>query len=120
MTELTSWGYHLALDVTGCGHEEISSGENIKNFAKELVKRIDMIAYGEPQAVRFGSGNKFGYTLIQLIETSNIAGHFCEDTDTCYIDVFSCKEFDISVVKETIKEFFKATSMKTHYFERQA
>ena len=73
------WGYHLMLDCAGADHARITSGENIAAFAKTLVERIDMVAYGEPQVVRFGSDDKAGYTLVQLIETSNICAHFCND-----------------------------------------
>jgi hypothetical protein len=40
------WGYHLMLDCSGC--TKIDSKENIYNFVKDLVKRIDMTAHGEP------------------------------------------------------------------------
>ena len=79
-----------------------------------------MKAYGEPQIVMFGEGNKKGYTLIQLIETSNIAGHFCEETNDLYLDVFSCKPFDKEVVKKVVNQFFMPLDMNEHYMERQA
>ena len=56
--------------------------------------------------VHFGSGDKKGYPLLQLIETSNITAHFSEDTNAAYIDIFSCKEFDVERVAEFTKEFF--------------
>lgn len=114
------WGFHLILDCSGADHASISDGENIANFARKLVKDIDMVAFGEPQVVRFGSGDKMGYTLVQLIETSNICGHFVEENDTFYLDVFSCKPFDPNVVVETAKEFFKFTDSKVGYLERRA
>jgi len=114
------WGYHLALDISNCDHAAITSFENINNFAIELVKRIDMVAYGAPQLIKFGQGDLAGITLIQLIETSNIMAHFVDVDNTCYLDVFSCKEFDPAIVKKTIFDYFKTSTMKTHYFERQA
>ena len=92
----------------------------IKNFTKDLVKRIDMVAYGDPQIVMFGTGNKKGYTLIQLIETSNIAAHFVEENNTMYLDVFSCKDFDPSIVKETVREYFDAQKFSSRVFLREA
>lgn len=92
----------------------------IHDFNKALVKRIDMVAYGPPQIVRFGSGNKAGYTLVQLIETSNICAHFVEENNSMYLDVFSCKDFDPTVVKETVEEFFEARQMKVKVLTRQA
>jgi S-adenosylmethionine/arginine decarboxylase-like enzyme len=114
------WGFHFILDCVGANHESITSAENITAFAKKLVKDIDMVAYGEPQVVRFGSGDKQGYTLVQLIETSNICAHFVEENDTFYLDVFSCKPFDVNVVIDLAIEFFKITSYKQAYLERKA
>ena len=92
----------------------------IGNFTKDLVKRIDMVAYGDPQIVMFGTGNKKGYTLIQLIETSNIAAHFVEENNTMYLDVFSCKDFDPAIVKEVVREYFDAQRFSSRVFLRQA
>lgn len=114
------WGYHLILDCSGANHRLISDGENIANFARQLVKDINMVPYGEPQVYHFGSGDKLGYTLVQLIETSNICGHFVEENDTFYLDVFSCKPFDPNIVVETAKYFFKFENSKIGYLERRA
>jgi S-adenosylmethionine/arginine decarboxylase-like enzyme len=114
------WGYHLILDAAGCDHDSISNGENIAAFAKQLVVDIDMVPFGEPQVVRFGSGNKEGYTLVQLIETSNICAHFVEEDDTFYLDVFSCKTFDPQKVIELAKQYFKLTNFNVGFIERKA
>lgn len=114
------WGYHSIIDAAGCDHAAITSYDNIYNFAKQLVKDIDMVAYGEPQIVNFGSGNKAGYTLVQLIETSNICAHFVNESDTMYLDVFSCKPFNEKVVQELVAKYFGATSIRRSFLTRQA
>ena len=110
----TYWGFHLALDCKNCNKELITNYDTIYNFTKQLVNDIDMVAYGEPQIVNFGSGNKAGYTLVQLIETSNICAHFVPDDGeggtAMYFDVFSCKPFDNETVVELVKEFFEPTT----------
>ena len=120
MSALRTWGKHLVLDAAGCSPKRIGSATVIKNFTNDLVKQIDMVAYGEPQIVMFGTGNKKGYTLIQLIETSNIAGHFVEENNTMYLDVFSCKDFDPEVVKKLVHEYFHAQSFSSRVLLRQA
>jgi S-adenosylmethionine decarboxylase len=115
-----SWGYHLCLDISKCKPYTIRCPKHIANFTKHLVKDIDMVAYGEPQIVKFGSGNKAGYTLVQLIETSNICAHFCDESNNFYLDVFSCKPYDIEVVEKLVKEYFEPETMKRNYFERNA
>ena len=113
------WGYHLMLDCGRCSISAVTNPETITTFAKTLVERIDMVAYGEPQVVHFGKEEKTGYTLIQLIETSNIAAHFIDQNGDAYLDVFSCKRFDIEVVKATVEEFFGPETLKINYLERQ-
>jgi len=110
----------MILDAAGCSPKMIGSQTVVTSFAKTLVKRIEMVPFGEPQVVMFGSGNKKGYTLVQLIETSNICAHFVEENNSMYLDVFSCKNFDPAVVKETVYEFFDAQKFNIKVLVRQA
>jgi len=119
-TVLRTWGKHLILDAAGCSPKMIGSSTVITGFANTLVKRIDMVAFGQPQVVMFGSGNKKGYTLVQLIETSNITAHFVEENNSMYLDVFSCKDFDPLIVKTTLEEYFEARTIKSRVVRRQA
>lgn len=120
MIPLRTWGKHLILDAAHVIPNTIRNPAVIHDFNKALVKRIDMVPYGIQQIVMFGSGNKKGYTLVQLIETSNICAHFVEENNSMYLDVFSCKDFDAEVVKDTVKEFFGAGRINTHLLVRQA
>jgi S-adenosylmethionine/arginine decarboxylase-like enzyme len=115
-----AWGFHLMLNVGKCRPDTIRCAQNIERFTKQLVKDIDMKAFGEPQIVMFGEGDKKGYTLVQLIETSNICAHFCEESNDFYLDVFSCKPFDNNDVKACVHKFFEPTSMNEHYVQRLA
>ena len=119
-TPLRTWGKHLILDAAGCSPKMIGCAKVVDGFARSLVKRIDMVPYGSPQVVMFGSGNKKGYTLVQLIETSNITAHFVEENNSMYLDVFSCKDFDPEVVKEAVHEFFDAKFFNSKVILRQA
>tara|TARA_R110002126_G_scaffold285685_1_gene436211 strand:+ start:2481 stop:2849 length:369 start_codon:yes stop_codon:yes gene_type:complete len=114
------WGYHSIMDCGSCKPDSIRSAEIIASFAKALVKKIDMVAYGEPTIVHFGSGNKAGYTLVQLIETSNICCHFVEETNDMYLDVFSCKPFHIADVEEVVKHYFAPQRINEMFLNRQA
>ena len=114
------WGYHLILNCGHCIPSTIRSKSTIERFAKTLVQKIDMVPYGEPQVQHFGSGNKAGYTLVQLIETSNITAHFVEETDDIYLDVFSCKPFNPFLVKDITKSHFGFKTSDEMFIKRQA
>jgi S-adenosylmethionine decarboxylase len=116
------WGYHLILDCQACNRNEISSRENLAAFVKTLVKEIDMVAYGEPMLEHFAThdSNKAGFSLVQLIETSSITGHFVDKNGDAYLDIFSCKPFHIETVKRVVNEYLHPQKIKTFYLTRQA
>jgi S-adenosylmethionine/arginine decarboxylase-like enzyme len=117
---MSYWGYHLILNCGRCIPSTIRSAPRITSFSKDLVKKIDMVPYGEPQVILFGSGNKKGYTLVQLIETSNICAHFVEETNDMYLDVFSCKPFDPKDVQTVVDTYFSPDEVNKTFLTRQA
>ena len=117
--QLKPWGYHLIIDAANCDPEAIRCKMTIAKFARDLVKSIDMVAFGPPRVVHFGSGHTTGYTLIQLIQTSCITAHFAEDTNSIFFDCFSCKTFDPTIAKQVFQKYFGPKTMKTKFFERQ-
>lgn len=110
----------MILDASTCIGPKIRCPKNITNFTKALVHKIDMIPYGEPQVVKFGSGNKAGYTLVQLIETSNICAHFVDETSDMYLDVFSCKQFNPLDVEAMVGLYFSPLKTNRIFLTRQA
>jgi S-adenosylmethionine decarboxylase len=116
------WGYHLILDCKACDKAKITDADTIRTFAKVLVKAIDMKAYGEPVLEHFATHNPLagGYSLVQLIETSDITAHFVDLNGDAYIDIFSCKPFDIAVAQKVVQESFSPQQIRKTYLERQA
>jgi S-adenosylmethionine/arginine decarboxylase-like enzyme len=117
---MNHWGHHLILNARKCRPCAIRSAETITHFTKDLVKKIDMVPYGEPQVVLFGTGNKKGYTLVQLIETSNITAHFVEETNDMYLDVFSCKGFLPMDVRDMVAKYFGPEHSDSFLLKRDA
>lgn len=80
-----------------------------------------MIAHGEPIIEHLLPGDpKQGYSLVQLITTSNICAHFMELDGTAYFDVFSCKEFDTNVAKSIVQKYFNPEKMRVNFITRNA
>ena len=114
------WGYHLMLDCSGC-YSNVSDRDSIYNFNAELIERIDMVQAGEPIITHLLPGDpKQGYSLMQLITTSNICAHFMDHGGTAYVDIFSCKEFDIEEAKSVVSKYFEPAKMRVMYVIRHA
>jgi S-adenosylmethionine/arginine decarboxylase-like enzyme len=102
------WGYHCLTNGFKGNVDLIKSIDNVRGFVDSLVKDINMVKYGPLWIDRFATHDpeKAGISFCQMIETSNITGHFCENTGDFYIDIFSCKPFNKEIVQELVAEWF--------------
>jgi S-adenosylmethionine/arginine decarboxylase-like enzyme len=109
------WGLLLSLDLYACDPRTIRDAEKIRQYVIQLCELIDMKRFGECQVVHFGQDDRVaGYSMVQLIETSLISGHFANLTNSAYIDVFSCKPFDPDRVADFSEKFFEAERKEVH------
>lgn len=83
------WGKHLIIDMTAGDRERVQSAAHTSRFVDTLVETIGMKAYGAPLVEHFAEHvpEAAGYSLVQLIETSAITGHFCDRSGDAYIDI---------------------------------
>jgi len=116
-----TFGWELIMDLYGCNKDTISSEKEIKRFARELCDVIDMKPYGDPHTPYFGENQEHtkGYSLLQFIETSSIIGHFSENTGAAYINIFSCKKYDVELAEKFSREFFGAEGIHSRFIIRE-
>jgi len=114
------WGQHLILDLAGCPRALLIDADHLRTWVKDLIVTIKMKAYGEPQIEHFAthSFDAAGFTLLQLIETSNICAHFAENLGQVYIDIFSCKSFDNDAAVAVCRKYFEPEVVELHLIER--
>jgi len=113
------WGYHSCIDLYDCNSATIRDPEKIKQFVADVCVLIDMKRFGETTVVHFGEDEKVaGYSMTQLIETSLISGHFANQTNTAYLDVFSCKYYEPEKAADFAKKFFGAREVKLQVISR--
>ena len=114
------YGYELIMDLSGCDKKIISSRKKLWEYSDTLCKLIKMKKYGKTLLPYFGEKAAYtkGYSLVQLIETSSITGHFSDYWGTAYINIFSCKAYDHKLAKKFTKEFFQAKKLKARFIVR--
>ncbi len=103
-----AWGLCTAVDLQDCNPDFIRDPDHIRRYVVDLCELIGMKRFGECLVVDFGEGRVAGYSMVQLISTSLISGHFANDTNNAYLDIFCCKGYDSAVVESFSKEFFGA------------
>lgn len=107
--ETGAWGLVTAIDLSDCNPEILRDRDAIYNYTVEVCNRLGVKRFGEPIIVHFGADEKVaGYSLVQLIETSLVSGHFANLTNRIYLDIFSCAYYNPNEMIEFSKEFFQA------------
>jgi S-adenosylmethionine decarboxylase len=110
------WGLWSGIDLHSCDPGLVRSEKKIKEFVIKLCDRINVKRFGETIVVDFGEDPRVsGFSMVQLIETSLISGHFVNQTNNIFLDVFSCSYYDPQEIAGFAKEFFKAKDLKLDY-----
>jgi len=107
------YGKELVLDLHGY-NPEVFNREDLGRFFKELCDLIDMERHDlyfwdyeeEQEEYDKAPDHLKGTSAIQFITTSNVTIHTLDVLRKVFINVFSCKEFDESVVIAFTSEWF--------------
>ena len=114
------WGVAAAIDIYNCDPAKIRCPATIRRFVIEVCELIDMKRFGDTTVVHFGEDEKVaGYSMVQLIETSLISGHFANKTNAAYLDIFSCKPYDPDIVRDFAERFFGGSNSKLQVLLRK-
>ena len=108
-----NYGKELILDLHGCDHS-VFTREKLTEFFEELCYQISMDAedlhfwddVDTPEGERETEPHLVGTSAIQFIKTSNITIHTLDILERVYLNIFSCKDFDPSVVEAFCLNFF--------------
>lgn len=115
------FGPHLILDGYECNKHKISNMEFIYKFLDELPSKIDMRKIGRPDVDKiFDDEMKedYGISGIVLIYESHIAIHTFPKKNILFLDIFSCKDFDIEFTKKYVTELFEIKKPIFNLFNR--
>ncbi len=115
-----AWGLLASIDLHDCDPALIRDARAVERHVHELCDRIGMKRFGETVVVHFGEDEKVaGFSMTQLIETSLISGHYANQTNAVYLDVFSCKYYNPYEAAQFSKEYFKAKDYNLTYTLRK-
>ncbi|MBU3959033.1 MAG: S-adenosylmethionine decarboxylase [Candidatus Omnitrophica bacterium] len=115
------YGYELILDLYNCNPQIIKSRSALQKYVDTLCRVIKMKKYGKTLIPHFGYDKPYtkGYSLVQLIETSSITGHFSELWNSAHINIFSCKKYDHKKARNFTRKFFQAKSISNRLIVRK-
>ena len=109
-----NYGKELILDLHDCNVKRFKRPV-IRRFFRELCNLIDMKRcelfwwddYGVPTEERQTKPHLKGISAVQFIMTSNITIHTLDLLGSVYLNVFSCKNFDVRKVAIFSRKYFE-------------
>jgi S-adenosylmethionine/arginine decarboxylase-like enzyme len=112
-----AWGETLTIDLGECDGDIIRDGNLIKEFMETLIKKIGMKQYGNVLLERFALHDTkvAGYSAMVFLETSSITSHYAEESNSVYIDIFSCSDIPRRNAIDYCMEYFKAKYVRTNF-----
>ena len=111
-------GNHLIVD--GISEGELNNTEFIKGFLASLVKEIKMQAISEPFVLKYDAedANESGVTGTIILAESSLTIHTYPEKKTFFLDIFSCKEFDVENALGFIRDILKVSNYKKQLLRR--
>jgi len=114
------YGKELVLDLHNCDPSGFNR-KDIEEYFIELCIRIDMQRcemhfwddVGVTEEEKQTSPHTKGTSAVQFILTSNITIHTLDILKKIFINVFSCKEFDVRTVEDFTVDFFGGEIVKS-------
>ena len=100
---------HLVLDAI-CESEYLSNPDLVEMFLTRLPPAIGMQTLGDPVVV-ISEVEPVGITGFQVISKSHVTIHTFPEESHCYLDVFSCQNFEVKTVVGMFSEAFKVLTL---------
>ncbi len=117
---MEEFGPHITIDLKGCPKETLSDYNLHFDYLKSLPEMINMTPITQPYVFPYSGlvPEDKGITGIVIIAESHLSIHSFQEKEYTFIDIFSCKDFDVEKAIEYTVELFKPESFEMNVVER--
>lgn len=107
-----NFGPHLMIDMQGCDVEALSSLQGCFEGLAELPDLVSMTPITQPYVFPYQGKQPqdAGITGFVVIAESHISIHTFPERAYCFIDIFSCRDFDVEKALQYCLQWFKPSS----------
>ncbi|MBW3022986.1 adenosylmethionine decarboxylase [Candidatus Woesearchaeota archaeon] len=115
-----AFGPHLMLDLSQCNKDRLSDLHFIFNILNDLPDKIGMTKITQPHVFPYSGlvPEDKGITGFVIIAESHISIHTFEEKDYVFIDVFSCKDFNVEKATQELVKAFEAKKVEKYVESR--
>jgi S-adenosylmethionine decarboxylase len=115
-----TFGPHLMLDLRECNEEKLKDYNLVFDILNDLPEKIGMTKITQPYVFPYSGlvPEDKGITGVVVIAESHISVHTFQEKDYCFVDVFSCKDFDVDYAAEYLINIFESKKYDKYVVHR--
>lgn len=114
------FGPHLMLDLNECNVDKLNNYKLIFDLLNTIPEKIGMTKITQPYVFPYSGlvPEDEGITGIVIVAESHCSIHCFPQKEYVFIDIFSCKFFDLDNIKQYLIDVFESKTYKIHFVER--
>lgn len=122
LPKIEGYGPHLMLDLNECDPRILDDLDLCFKFLDALPEKLAMNKITSPYVFRYKGRvpEEQGITGVVVIAESHISIHTYPMKHFVFIDMFSCKPFDVEMARQYCIDYFNSKSVKHHLVTRGA
>ena len=107
---MREFGQHLTIDASNCNRKKLTDQSLVYDILNNLPKKLGMHKMILPHAVKWLDPGATipGISGFVMIAESHVSIHTFPEKDYVFIDVFSCKGFDVDNAVKLLTNAFDA------------
>lgn len=110
------YGPHFMLDLGDADSTILNDLDACFNLLNQLPQMIKMTKITQPYVFRYNANvpEDDGITGVVIIAESHISLHTYPNKNYAFMDIFSCKPFNVEHARDFVIDFFKSKSPDVH------
>lgn len=107
-------GYHGLWELEDCSAELLKFEKSVRTFMDAVAKEVNLTVLSRS----FKQFKPYGVTGVYLLSESHLSIHTWPEHGYAAMDLFSCKDFDPSLIKKLIEVHFHTSTIRFTAVER--
>ena len=114
------FGPHLTIDLQNCDNHLLADKKLIYSVLRDMPENIGMTRISKPTVMHYSGRvpEDCGVTGVVVLAESHCSIHTFQEKGYCFVDIFSCKEFDIIGAVEYIVKVFNSQKFEYKIVQR--
>ena len=114
------FGQHLTVDAANCNRKKLADQSLVYDILNHLPAKIGMTKMTLPHVVKWldPGATIEGISGFVMIAESHISVHTFPEKDYVFVDIFSCKQFDVDKAAKLLVNAFMAKKYTKNVLSR--